>query len=337
MEYEGRSVLPHLPPIPCPFPALVHPAAELAEAHVRYYGRRFGLVNTSASEERFDRAGYGLFAARTSPTACDIELRAEWAAWFFVFDDEFDEAGRPQDRGALVGGVLAEVRAVLTPDLRPPPVRPSNPLTAALADMWPRTARQMSVGWRERFTANLCSYVAVYGTELSQRRFGTPPSFEEYLPFRRVVGASDACWDMIEAAQGESLPEPVAGHALCRAVREAAADVICWTNDIVSFNKEYARGDMNNIVAVLRHAHALSWPEAAERAAGLVAVRTQDYLAARRALAESPVSTAYLERCLDAMSHWVAGSRAWHLWSRRYRDIEHAPPTEDPSYYDPLL
>ncbi|MCB5167799.1 terpene synthase family protein [Streptomyces bambusae] len=332
-----HHVLSQLPPIPCPFPSLVHPAADLAEAHVRYYGRRFGLVTTPASGERFDRAGYGLFAARTSPTACDIELLAEWAAWLFVFDDEFDESGRPHERALLVDEVRDEVRAILTPDLGPPPRHPRNALTAALADMWPRTARRMTHGWRLRFAGHLCAFVDIYRTEIANRRFGDPPSFEHYLPFRRVIGAVDTCWDMIEAAQGESLPEDVVGHPLCQAVRLAANDVSCWTNDIISLNKEHARGDMNNIVAVLRHAHGLDWPEAAERAAGMVAVRTQDYLAARRALAESPVSTAHLERCLDAMSHWMAGSRMWHLWSHRYRDIEHAPPLEDPSYYDPLL
>ncbi|MGG8406506.1 terpene synthase family protein [Streptomyces sp. 12297] len=330
-------VLSQLPPIPCPFPSLVHPAADLAEAHVRYYGRRFGLVTTVVSGERFDRAGYGMFAARAFPTACDIELLAEWAAWLFVFDDEFDESGRPAERALLVGEVLAEIRAILTPDLGPPPGRPTNPLTVALADMWPRTARRMALGWRQRFAGHLCAFVDVYRSEISNRRFATPPSLEDYLPFRRVVGAVDACWDLIEASQGESLPEELVAHDLCQAVRIAANDVCCWTNDIISLNKEYARGDMNNIVAVLRHTHRLGWPQAAARAAGMVAVRTQDYLAARRALAESPVSTAYLERCLDAMSHWMAGSRAWHLWSHRYRDIEHAPPLEDPSYYDPLL
>jgi len=338
------DVLARLPDIPCPFTSRQHPAVDLAEAHVRYYGRRHGLVASAASGKRFDRAGYGTFAARTCPDARDVELMAEWAAWLFVFDDEFDESGDPRERASLVDPFLAEVRAVLATGCAPHGGTPTNVLTAALADMWPRTTRLMSPGWRARCARHLCAYIEIYKSDISNRRFGEPPSFEEYLPFRRVVSAVDVCWDMIEVAQEESLPEHIVEHDLCVAVRDAANDITCWTNDIISLNKEHARGDMNNLVAVVRGAQRLSWPEAATRAAAMVDDRTRDFELARRKLDVSRETLRctdaewdLLGRCADAMALWMAGSRAWHLSSHRYTDVEHLARHSDPTYYRALL
>ncbi len=44
------GALTSLPPIACPFPSLVHPSVDRAEAHVREFGRRFGLVKTQTAE-----------------------------------------------------------------------------------------------------------------------------------------------------------------------------------------------------------------------------------------------------------------------------------------------
>lgn len=339
-----NDVLSRLPEISCPFPSRQHPAVDLAETHVRYYGRRFGLVTSAASAERYDRAGFGTFAARTCPAAGDIELLAEWAAWLFVFDDEFDEAGDPYERARLVDPVLTEVRAILTGSMPVSDPGPTNVLTAALADMWPRTARLMSDGWRARFTRHLCAYVAVYKSEISNRRFGPAPSLQEYLPFRRIVSAVDVCWDMIEAAMGASLPEHLVESGPCRKVWQAANDITCWTNDIISLNKEYARGDLNNLVAVLQHADDSTWSAAAAKAADMVAERTGDFShacreleASRRLLPCTDTEWELLLRSIEAMRYWMAGSRHWHLWSRRYQDVEYAGPQQNPSYYDTLL
>ncbi|WP_369166406.1 terpene synthase family protein [Streptomyces sp. R28] len=141
--------------------------------------------------------------------------------------------------------------------------RRTTVVTRTLAAIWSRTAPRMSEGWRKRFTDHLCEYVAIYNRDIANRRFCEPPPFEEYLPFRRIVGAVYICWDLIEVAQGGSLPERIVTSDLCQNLRVAANDITCWTNDIFSLNKDYARGDVNNVVAILRHAGSLTWPEAA--------------------------------------------------------------------------
>jgi hypothetical protein len=335
--------LSSLPAITYPFVSRIHAEADLAEAHVRYFGRRFGFCASEAACARFDAAGFGVFGARTCPDVGDVELMAEWAAWLFVFDDEFDEAAEPAHRVAQLTPVLGEIRRILSPSLDFQG-QTSNPYTTTLADMWPRTARLMSRGWRKRFARNLTAYVEIYADELSNRRYADPPAFEEYLPFRRVVSAVDVCWDMIEVGLGRSLPEAVVDSAACQELRLAANDITCWTNDLVSFNKEHARGDANNLVSVLAHANGLSFDEAAEQAASMIDTRVGDFVRHQQTLPilapqlgwERPARD-LLTRCTDAMATWMAGSLAWHTWSGRYRHVEYTETPRDPSYYLPLL
>lgn len=337
------KTLDSLPTVSYPFRSRIHPKADLAEAHVRDFGRRFGLCAGEFAGARFDAAGFGIFAARTCPDAHDVNLMAEWAAWLFIFDDEFDEAALPIERVAHLAPVRKEIHGILTSNLDPD-TQGSNPYTSSLADMWPRTARCMSEGWRLRFARHLIAYIEIYASELSNRRHVDPPMFQEYLPFRRTVSAVDVCWDLIEAALGRSLPEAVVESAVCQELRLAANDITCWTNDLVSFNKEYARGDANNLVTVLAHERGLTFDQAAHRVLAMIDSRVGDFVSRRHALPAqapqlgwSPAETQLLMECMAAMETWMAGSLAWHLWSRRYRDVEYTDTPRNPSYYLPLL
>lgn len=336
------DVLDSIPRIYCPFPSHRHWGGDQAERHVREFGRCFGLVSSAASVERFDRVGFGAFAALTCPTTHRLELMAEWAAWLFVFDDEFDEAADPNRPVALIDPMVDEARAILAPDLIAPNST-SNVLMEALADMWPRTAHRMTVAWRQRFAQHLIEYISVYRTEISRRRYADPPSFAEYLPFRRIVSAVEVCWDMIEVAHESNLPDELVAIPSYQRIRSIANDITCWTNDIISVNKEHARGDANNLVAVLRYTDSLTWREAAQKAADMVRHRTEEFQTAAREMTTSQheslagaADRQLLTENIDAIGRWMAGSWLWHLSSNRYQDVEYTTRAQDPSYYQHL-
>jgi len=123
--------------------------------------------------------------------------------------------------------------------------------------------------------------------------------------------------DLIERQQGASVlatPETV---SVIHALRTAANDVICWTNDVASVDKEAAHGELNNLVAVLRQESEAGWEEAEVLATRMVSARTREFDQIQRELLNvdpSPETAMFVA----GLKHWIAGSLAWHLTSPRY-------------------
>ena len=205
-----------------------------------------------AAAAHFDDAEFGRFAARINPDAIDVRIIGEWVSWLFLVDDQFDDAADPAVQAEAVGCFVQELRAVLPAEPGPTPI-PTSLGAAAAADAWSRTAPAMSRSWRRRFVKHLCGYITLYKQEIAYQRHTRPPSTREYVPYRRIIGAADPTFDLIEVAEQFSLPPAVFDSDICQAMRLAGNDVACWTNDIFSLAEEGARGDLNNLVAALQH------------------------------------------------------------------------------------
>ncbi|MFI5828724.1 hypothetical protein ACIA6C_15995 [Streptomyces sp. NPDC051578] len=345
MPADHRLIcLPGVPSVTIhnPFPIRVHADEWKAEEHVREWVRRFRLVTTDAAADHFDQAEFGRFAARIKPDAIDIRTIAEWVSWLFLVDDQFDDAGDPASQAQAVDRFVAELRAVLPVDLGPTPM-PTCPGTAAAADMWPHTAPPMSRSWRIRFIDHICDYIDLYREEIAYQRYTTPPTADEYIPYRRIIGAADPTFDLIEVAEEFSLDPAVFDSRIYQQMRLAGNDIACWTNDILSLAKEAARGDLNNLVAVLQHQDKLSLEQALNKTATMINSRVGTYVRLRDEFTNSfhvfklPVNDWYKTvSAVHGLGTWVAGSLDWHLLSGRYTHIEHTEPGQHPSYFEPV-
>jgi hypothetical protein len=334
---DVHSADPRLPGLlgaSLPIPHLVSPYAGVLEEHLHGWVRRHGLVRSEAAARRFDAARFGYFAACVYPTAPNPAPAAEWVTWLFMFDDQFDDGplGRRPDE---VAGLLSGLRAVLPVDLRP--VSPPAGLAAALAGIWAAVAPAMTPAWRRRFVRHAGAYLDSYRQEAVNRRHGRPPDLPAYIELRRATGAVPTCLDMIEVAAGFSLPPALAGSHGYRALALAANDIICWTNDILSVDKELARGEVNNLVLVLRHATGRSLPASVRCAVDMLAGRWRDFLAAAAALPLAPDDGPELAYCVAAMKQWIAGSLHWHQSSARYREVHRTVGQQRPDYLDDLV
>lgn len=304
----------------CPFPAEVHPDGSAIESQLLAWAERHRLVTSAASKARFVSARFGACAALTYPRASDLPVLAKWLVWLFMLDDQFDEN--------IINGQTEEARRMVSEILRifekwTKPLSGTNfdnPFLASLCDTLEGIANlRVSTSWKRRFISHACSYVTTYCSDTANSRHSGPLDLASYRALRRDSGAVETCIDLIEASICVDLSKYHENHRRVLPLREAANDIICWTNDIFSLEKELAHGEMNNIVAVLRGEGSETWEHATGRALKMIEKRTLDFLDVKSELIESCTTKGELLNYVTGIENWISGSLRWHQESRRYR------------------
>ncbi|HEY5832512.1 terpene synthase family protein [Streptomyces sp.] len=312
-----QSGLPSPAGLPGPFLSRMPAGLDIAEVEdqLAEWAQSHGLLTDSAARSRFSRAQFGQLASLVYPEAGDLISYAKWIAWLFLFDDYFDEHPdglTPRDEG-LSEGVSAFMPL---PDGHHPP-QPASIHIAALSELWEELSPTMPVPLQTRFRRHVDEYVRSYDTTVAASRNTKAPELSVYIRLRRSSGAVDTCLDLIERQPGAYLTPAEAGSPVLLALREAANDVICWTNDITSVHKEAQHGELNNLVTVMRHSLGIGWPAAFDITAQIVASRTREFQQLCCASWPDGPSPA-LVRFIEGVRLWISGSHLWHQQSSRY-------------------
>ncbi|GHH96322.1 terpene synthase family protein [Streptomyces capillispiralis] len=290
-----------------------HVSLSAVEAALRSWADAYGLLRDPSLAARFDAARFGECAAFVYPDAPDLIIYAKWLAWLFVADDEFDENRAPE-----AGGIDRGILQFLPLDGKDC-AKATTGVTKALADLWPELCQPMPLPLRVRFRAHADDYARSYATDLSRARTGSAPPLDAYLALRRSSGAVESCLDLIERQPDAYLTPVIAESPRILALREAANDVICWTNDVISLNKEMRHGEMNNLVAVIRQSVGMSWEAALEVAAEMNSARIRDFDRQQQTLLHFN-DLPGLSEFIHGVQVWISGSLHWHRDSPRYAD-----------------
>ena len=260
-----------------PFPSRISPDAERAGAGFLAWPRAFGLLSSADAERRHIQGSYPELAARFHPAATggDLDLGVDQQSWFFIFDDQFDDArGREPE---LARQLVEPVIDVLTSprDLAP---RDTAPLVAAFADLWARSRQGMSSSWCARTAGNWHRYLAGHVTEAVNRGLDARPSFASHLLLRRDTCGVPPILDIAERLGHFELSEWVYASPLVTELRVIAAEVVVLDNEIFSLEKEEAAGD-NNLVLIAERDSGCSRSAAIDHVCGLIRERTERFVA----------------------------------------------------------
>jgi hypothetical protein len=262
-------------------PSAMHADVWQLGERVDAWARGRGLVLGDPDNSPLGRARCERLAARLFPDAepVRVELFARWLTWTFALDDTLDQAS--------VSGSATAVHAVCDDLLRAirrgQPSPGARPLESTLIELWRDTSARMSREWRRRFLSHLeehrtgCSEQAVF------RRIRQTPTPEEYPALRRRA-AGPFLYDLMEPVLGVELPSRPLALPAWQAMLEGTADVVTWSNDIVSYGRESVLGDVHNHVIVLAAAHGLEPSQAMSRVAERIAVLADELRDAARAL-----------------------------------------------------
>lgn len=245
-----------------PFVGVRHPQAEALRVYGRTWAQRVGLVQTAADLERFDAALYWQLIAEAYPQAPweILTLAHDWSCWGFFFDD-IDDASAAAFHPAALRRLFGQILAVL----RDEPLSGDLPLIVQVViDIWTRMRQHGASEWRSRFHDTLADSLAAYQWEARNRVNHAIPSVADYIDHRRKTGGWRTLVLLVDLAKGRAMPEHVFTHPALQHVLDTANNVICWANDLLSYEKERAIGEIHNLVPVVQSAYHLTEETAVE-------------------------------------------------------------------------
>ncbi|KZO97574.1 terpenoid synthase [Calocera viscosa TUFC12733] len=242
----------------------------------------------------------GLLASTAYPN-CDLPILrgcADFLHWLFHMDDLTDDMGMKD--ASQVAVIVLDVLSF-----------PDNFWTRMLPDCGHRV--------RARFIEATAVFFQGVSRQSKLRAKEAIPSVEQFLVLRRDDGGLKPCFALIEYAAGIDLPEKVMKHSVIKRLQTEANDLVVWSNDIFSFNKEQARGDRNNLVAVAMKEKAFAMQEAIDFVGEMCHARLRDFAEDRKKLPSwgNPIDrdvAAYVQGLAD----WVVATFHWSFASRRY-------------------
>jgi hypothetical protein len=301
------------------FQPSVNPQVDTAREHLERWVEEHRLVRKEAARRRFAHADFAWFAAVTYPTTDEegLCLIADWFAWLFLLDDQFDDGmvGRDPER---VKELMGQMAAVLVHDGGPRTGR-RPAIVEALADLWRRTTPRSTPAWRHRFVGHIAEGGLAAFWEAENRVGGVVPDEAAYIVKRRHTGAIYVCMDLIEIAELAEVPARVYGDAAYQDALRSACDVVCWTNDVYSLEKELSVGEYHNLVAVVEHDHGFTREESVRYVVTAIAAEIDRFLEGEgRTLTAFP-GHADTAGNLAGMRSWMRGNLDWSAQTKRYR------------------
>ncbi|MDX3239474.1 terpene synthase family protein [Streptomyces sp. ME03-5709C] len=303
-------------PLHVPGPSLLNPGLGQVETQVMTWARNAGLL----SELTRDQAGRErqiAMAGHVWPWAAADRLTelARLTLWMFAVDDGSDAGPDPgtgarlQAMACAVDGCERQASASASPAVR------------VLGEVVPRVTGAMGAAWGDRFRRHLTAWIRTNQDMLRIRAGEEVPTPEAYVAWRRVSGATGWCFDLIEYAQEAEVPAAIWYSPACLALREAAADVIGWTNDLFSVDKELRSGETTNLVLVLRHHRGLTLDDAVDETRLWHARRVAALRTATRDLYATALATDLTSAQLAAVCQYADGI---HAWARGFLDFSQA-------------
>lgn len=323
-----------------PIPPRCNPhEAEAAQHNVEWL-RHHRMLDGADAAAMYGSWGLANLAARCWPDvdADELGLAVDLKSFYFLFDDQFD--GPQGDVPSRVAAVCEELIDIVH---QSPGATPRSPVARAFADLWARSRQGMSRSWVARTAHDWERYFASYAPEAVNRRSRAIPTMDDYLTIRRGSAATESVTDMVERLTRSEVP-PVAFHSpQIRLMRQIAADVPFLCNDVYSYEKEAARGDVYNLVTVLCHQHRCSVSQAVDDIRDMVAGQVRRFLQLRDEVPQmlDDIGAAGPERqrvvrYVTGLGDWLRGHNDWMSSTTRYR-AGGSPPADAPGYHAPLL
>lgn len=292
------------------------PRALAVERAARAWVVEQGLLREDQLERRFDPVNVGLLTALSYPRAAGErqELIAQLLAWIFIQDDVFDEAVAGHDPARLrvvLDGYAAVLRGAPLP-------AGASTSTVALASLRERIAALADPMWMDWFCESMRGFwIDGIVEETRIRSLGITPDRRTYTRMRvQSIGVLPFI-DLVELANGYTLPRVVCADPSVMRLRLRTAEIISWANDVFSYEKERRAGDPNNLVHVLMHHEKLSLADAVDR---VVRIHDREVLAFEREVRLLPYLGAIpqLDDFVQGHRDWMRGALDWQRLSRRY-------------------
>ncbi|KAF9058518.1 isoprenoid synthase domain-containing protein [Rhodocollybia butyracea] len=171
-----------------------------------------------------------------------------------------------------------------------------------------------------RFIDHFCTYTTLVGREAEVRELNEVLDIREYIAMRREISGVRTAFDPTEYCLNVNLAPDIYNDPVFISGYDAAMDLICWANDLYSYNMEQAKQHGSaNIVTVIMKTKKLDLQAAVDFLGGYFESLVSQWYMARMALGIRP-GKEYRDavRVLDAFGDWVRGNVIWSFTTERY-------------------
>ncbi|WP_437316626.1 terpene synthase family protein [Sorangium sp. So ce385] len=301
-----------------PFPASRHPKVDVVERRTLQWVRRLRVATEGHALSRIKAASVAHLAAWVFPSAKlqTLQLASDFTAVLFLLDDAYDEGSLSADPGAVAKlneKYLGELFGYVDADM-------DDPITRGLLDIRDRIRRDHPHFFLNRWLSHFQYYYEANLWEANNRMQRRVPGIDEYIRMRRYSGAVYPYCDLLELLLEQPLPLEVVEHPTLQGVREICNDILCWTNDYFSLEKELKSGEVHNLIVVLREIGGLTLQGAVAELKRMHDERIAEYQYLKsRMLAACPTNG--IQQYLDATDAMIAGHQRWALAALRYSEL----------------
>ncbi|OJA16455.1 hypothetical protein AZE42_04671 [Rhizopogon vesiculosus] len=283
-------------------------------AESKAWVRSFNILDekrTAISE----KAQAGLLCALTYSYAAHEEFRmtCDFLNLLFVLDHLSDDMNGRDAHSAC--DVLYQV-------LADPDFTHDSALAKMTLDFRQNLLRHSSAKpqFYKRFVSSIKGYTQAVAQEAELREAEEVQDLINFIPLRRENSGVRCCFAFIEFNFGIDLPDVVFDNPVFQSLYFGAVDMVCWSNDVLSYNVEQAMGHTsNNLVTVLMQERGVGIQEAADCIGVVFNQLIVRFLQDKSRL---PSWGADIDRevelYLRGLTDWVGGSLVWSFQSCRY-------------------
>nr|BDI63092.1 sesquiterpene synthase [Auriscalpium vulgare] len=312
MSSPTHFVLPDLLSLSTPFQDATNPHWKRVAAESRNWVNSY-KVFSDRRRAFFFQGQSELLTSHCYPYADAEEYRmcCDFINLLFTIDeisDEQDHAG-----ALLTGNTYLHV-------LRDPSWTDGSKLAKMTADFRSRFTRKAKPNTFRRFLESSQRYIDRVVEEADLRERGEILDLDAYLLLRRENSAVRLCFDLIPYCLGIDLPNEVVEEPTFQKAYYASVDMVCWANDLYSYNMELNQGlEGNNFLTVLIQKQGMGIQRASDFVGEHYKRLMDDFLDASAHMPSfGPAVDKDVQRYLQACTHWPAGNLAWSFETPRY-------------------
>lgn len=315
-----------------PFRSQVSPDLDQAAARNVAWLRRLGVLTSDRSVERYTAMRFGEAAARAYPHArgADLDVATDTISWLAMCDDLLGDLARATTaEGAAVYRACLAILAAAEDGNH---TGLDSPFVHVFEDLWGRLAVGMSTAWRRRFLQGTRAFVEASWREAMNVRGGTHLTVREYRQLRGQSINTQNFFALTERTGHFEVCPALVDHPTFHEIQNTGKEMVAFINDVFSMEAEEERGDINNLVLVIRHERSCTTQVAVESALGEIRATRDRFMdlqaalpAVYRSLDLGLADRAGADRFVEGIRDVVASTRDWSPHCARYARNAHQP------------
>ena len=308
----------------CPFPRRLN--RHVVRAHEKSSRWVRAHIPDPRMVKRLTAARMAWMVGGFFPTAGveELSLAADYISWAFALDDLGDETEAGKDP-LLLAELFERFDAVFDG----PAAAQESPQVAGFRDIVERLALIASAEQLQAFRSGNQAYFGGMLWEANNRHGNWVPNESSFLLLRPAAGAVPPFMALVEPLERLSLPDSVRRHPHIQELTSLAGGILCWTNDVLSYEKERAQNDVHNLAIVYEVQRGLTPGAALTQAVAFHNAEVDGFLARAAALPSfDDQYTDELDRYIDVLRSMIRVTRDWTLGSARYAEADELPLAE---------